>query len=396
MHRNYLNVFERFLCKSNSVVKVWLCTAATEKPTKIPDEIRYPSGDKRMKLYFDQLKLQQSDDKQSNSTVLSNILQQYENRLSIVNQYTELAHEMVNETEKEILAMAHDERQKFKEILSEIDETLIDDIITLNDIDTQINSLMLEVQAGIGGQEAMLFARELFQMYENYIKFKSWNHNVLEENVSDLGGIRSGSIVIRDCVAYNTMKNEAGVHRVQRVPKTEKSGRIHTSTAVVSIIPCADNIDININQSELKIDTKRASGPGGQSVNKSESAIRILHIPTGIAVECQEERTLHQNKAIAMRKLYNRLYHMEFTKQSSSISSMRKSQIGSRTRNEKLRTYNYAQNRITDHRLGSSEGSVHNLDEFLRGNEYLDNLILKIYKTMQRNKLNDILNDVPG
>lgn len=369
----------------------WLCTAAS-KPTKIPDEIRYPNGDKKLKQYLDRLKDDGNQmDNGKNVQIISSILKCYENRLSIVDEYTELSNEMANETENEILSMANDEKQKYSEILAEIDEEMIENVILLNDDYEDVNSLMLEIQAGIGGQEAMLFAREIFQMYCNYLNYKDWDHDILEENNSDLGGIRSGSIVVRDGSAYETLKYEAGVHRVQRVPKTEKGGRIHTSTAVVTVIPCANEIQININPGDLRIETKRSSAPGGQNVNKLESAVRIVHIPTGMAVECQEERTQVKNKSIAMKKLYSRLYQIEFAKQDSSEKSMRKSQIGSRTRNEKLRTYNYPNNRVTDHRLGSSEGTVHNLDEFLLGNEYLDNLIVKVYKFTQKQKLNEML-----
>lgn len=370
-----------------------LCTVAI-KPIKIPDGIKYPNGDKKLQQYLDQLKERESlksNSRKSNGQIVSTILDSYENRKSIVDQYTELTHEMANESESEILSLAKDEKEKYSEMLAEIDEEMIENIIHLNDDYENVRSLMLEIQAGIGGQEAMLFARELFQMYCNYLNYKSWDHDVLEENNSDLGGIRSGSIVVRDGSAFDALKYEAGVHRVQRVPKTEKGGRIHTSTAVVMVVPCADDINININPNDLRIETKRSSGPGGQNVNKLESAVRIVHIPTGIAIECQEERTQIKNKSIAMKKLYSRLYQMEITKQDSSQRSARKSQVGLRTRNEKLRTYNYAQNRITDHRLGSSEGTVYNLDEFLFGNEHLDNLIEKINRFTQKQKLNELL-----
>lgn len=367
----------------------WLCTSATNS-TKLPDKIRFPNGDPRLQQYLERLKEQPPGKKFKDSEHFTNIIQRYEQRLSIVNQYMELLHEMANEKEKEILTLANEEKHKFGETLAEIDGMLVEDLILSIEDEMDVRSFMIEVQAGIGGQEAMLFAREIFEMYENYLKFKCWNYSVLEENLSDIGGIRNGSIIVRNGNAFQMFQYEAGVHRVQRVPKTEKSGRIHTSTAVVMVIPCPDEIDINLNSADLRIETKRSSAPGGQNVNKLETAVRIVHLPTGIAVEAQEERTQLQNRAIAMKKLYNKLFQNEFSKQASSQQFLRKSQAGARSRNEKLRTYNYPQKRITDHRLGSS-ATIHNLDEFLNGNHCLDDLIEKIHRTIQQQKLNDLL-----
>lgn len=392
--RQFRQEFQRKLLKNELNRKqlqlFWLCSTAC-KSAVLPNQIKFPNGDQRLKQYLKRLKESPTKTEQNEPSLLTNIVHRYEQRLSIVNQYTELVNEMTNESEQEILSMAIDEKQKYSEILADIDEALIEDIILLNDDELNVESFMVEVQAGVGGQEAMLFARELFEMYEKFLKFKQWHHDVLEENVSDQGGIRSGSIVVRNGNAFKLFQNEGGVHRVQRVPKTEKSGRIHTSTAVVMIVPCPDDIDINLNPGDLRIETKRSSAPGGQNVNKIESAIRIVHLPTGIAVEAQEERTQLQNKAIAMKKLRNKIYKIEFTKQASSQSSMRKSQIGARSRNEKVRTYNYPQKRVTDHRLGSS-ATIHNLDAFLDGREYLDDLMKKIHRIIQREKLNELLN----
>lgn len=173
----------------------------------------------------------------------------------------------------------------------------------------------MEVRAGVGGKEAALFTSELFEMYQSYLIYKKFNFNIIDEDDSEIGGLRHGSLLIHDKNAFDLLKFEAGVHRVQRIPKTEKSGRIHTSTAIVSVVPCPDELNINLNLKELRIETKRASGPGGQNVNKLESAVRIVHIPTGIAVECQEERYQFKNKEIAMEKLKNKLYKMELDNQ---------------------------------------------------------------------------------
>lgn len=377
----------------NQLMKSSLRKITTESNT-IPFEIKYAHANKKLNEYLENLKEKQSMWKHQNSPFLNNIVEQYENRLSIVNQYKELMEEMANETESDIIALANEEKQKFSDLLTEIDAQIIDEIIAMNDNEPDVDSIMFEVQAGVGGQESMLFAREIFNMYENYIKFKKWGHNILEEDFTELGGIRKASILVRGYSAYSLLKHEAGVHRVQRIPKTEKAGRVHTSTAVVTVVPCVDEINIKLNPNDLRIETKRSSGPGGQNVNKMESAVRIVHIPTGIAVECQEERTQVKNKQIAMKKLHNRLYQMEFTKQVSSQLNTRKSQVGLRTRNEKLRTYNYAQNRITDHRINGPAGTVYNLEELLTGTDYLDNFILNINKSIQRQKLNEILDQV--
>lgn len=183
--------------------------------------------------------------------------------------------------------------------------------------DDNYNALVIEVRAGVGGKEAALFTGELHTMYLNYLAYKRYEFNSLDEDVSDIGGLRHASIMVRGADAFLTLVHEAGVHRVQRVPKTEKSGRIHTSTAIVAVIPCPDDLEINLNPKDLRIETKRSSGPGGQNVNKLESAVRIVHIPTGISVECQEERTQTKNKKIAMQKLYAKLYRIELQKQVS-------------------------------------------------------------------------------
>lgn len=376
----------------------WVWTIAVHRgfsSTPTVNEILYPSGDKRFKDYLDGLKAEQSQKHRIDEPLLANILQNYEQRLSIVDQYNELMAEMANETGADIVALANEEAQRFRGILTELDDELIDQVLMLNDDET-VSSVMLEIQAGVGGQEAMLFARELSEMYEKFLKFRRWNYNLLEEDSTGIGGIRNLTIVIESPQAYSILKNEAGIHRVQRIPKTEKGGRVHTSTAVVVIVPCADEIDIKLNTEDLKIEAKRASGPGGQSVNKSESAIRIVHIPTGIAVECQEERTFHRNKQIAMKRLHGRLYQIEFNKQSSSQRTMRKSQTGARTRNEKIRTYNYAQDRITDHRLSGGAGTVHDLDKFLAGNEFFDEFVAKVNKSIERQRLNEILESKVG
>lgn len=232
--------------------------------------------------------------------------------------------------------------------------------------------VLLEVTAGAGGQEAMLFARELFDMYQSYAQYRDWNVDIASLDVSDLSGIRKASMLINGYGVPEFMRMEAGVHRVQRIPATEKGGRIHTSTVSVAVLPQPSDIEVNILDRDIVIETKRASGAGGQHVNTTDSAVRIIHTPTGTTVECQEGRSQIKNKEIALQKLRALLLEKQLEEQSSKINSERKAQIGSSNRNEKIRTYNFPQDRVTEHRDGG--GTVHNLKGFLAGGEPLEKL----------------------
>ena len=225
-----------------------------------------------------------------------------------------------------------------------------------------------------GGDEAALFAGTLFRMYSMYAERKHWKLEVLNENETGLGGYKEISFMISGKGAYSRLKYESGVHRVQRVPETEASGRIHTSTATVAVLPVVDDVQIDINPADIKLEVFRASGAGGQHVNKTSSAVRLIHIPTGIVAECQTERSQTQNREYAMKLLQSRLYEKERQERDSKLASERKSQIGSGDRSEKIRTYNYPQGRITDHRIGLS---IYQMEDFLNGNldEMIDNLI---------------------
>jgi len=235
-------------------------------------------------------------------------------------------------------------------------------------------NVIVEIRGGAGGEEAALFAGVLFRMYSRYAERKRWNLEILNENETGLGGYKEVSFIINGKGAYSRLKFESGVHRVQRVPDTESSGRIHTSTVTVAVLPEVEDVDVEILPSDLRIDTFRASGAGGQHINKTESAIRITHIPTGIVAECQTERSQMQNREYAMRMLRSRIYEMELKKQQSSVAEARKSQVGTGDRSEKIRTYNYPQGRITDHRIGVS---VFQMESFLDGeiDEMIDSLI---------------------
>ncbi|KAM5166059.1 peptide chain release factor 1-like, mitochondrial isoform 1-T1 [Callospermophilus lateralis] len=238
--------------------------------------------------------------------------------------------------------------------------------------ETDESDLILEVTAGVGGQEAMLFTLEMFDMYQQYAAFKRWHFETLEYFPSEIGGLRHASASIGGSEAFKHMKFEGGVHRVQRVPKTEKQGRIHTSTMTVAILPQPTEINLVINPKDLRIDTKRASGAGGQHVNTTDSAVRIVHLPTGVVSECQQERSQLKNREMAMKKLRAKLYNMHLEEETSKRYSARKIQVGTKGRSEKIRTYNFPQNRVTDHRINKS---LHGLETFMQGDYLLDELI---------------------
>ncbi len=235
-------------------------------------------------------------------------------------------------------------------------------------------NVIIEIRGGAGGDEAALFAANLFRMYSMYAESKRWKTEVINANETELGGIKEISFMIEGDGAYSRFKYESGVHRVQRVPDTEASGRIHTSTVTVAVLPEADDVEIEINPADLQIDTYRSGGAGGQHVNKTESAIRITHLPTGVVVECQDERSQHKNKEKAMKVLRSRLYETMQKEQTDAIAGERKQQVGTGDRSERIRTYNYPQGRVTDHRIGLT---LYKIEQILNGDldEVIDSLI---------------------
>ena len=280
------------------------------------------------------------------------------------------AEEMMQDSEmKELAEMEYyDNKEKLPVLEEELKILLIP-----KDKDDDKN-IICEIRGGAGGEEAALFAGTLFRMYSMYAEKKHWKLEVLNENETGLGGYKEISFMITGKGVYSRLKFESGVHRVQRVPDTESSGRIHTSTATVAVLPVVEDVEIDINPADIRMEVFRASGAGGQHVNKTSSAVRLIHEPTGIVAECQTERSQLQNREYAMRLLKSRIYDQEKQKQDAELASERKSQVGSGDRSEKIRTYNYPQGRITDHRIGLS---IYQFEDFLNGNldEMIDSLI---------------------
>ena len=287
-----------------------------------------------------------------------------------VKQNMDEAKEMLNDPEMRELAEV--EYEESKEKLPKLEEEL--KILLIPKDPNDDNNVICEIRAGAGGEEAALFAGTLFRMYSMYAERKHFKIEVVNENATELGGYKEISFMITGKGAYSRFKFESGVHRVQRVPDTESSGRIHTSTATVAVLPEVEDVEVDINPADIRMEVFRASGAGGQHVNKTSSAVRLIHEPTGIVAECQTERSQLQNREYAMRLLRSRIYEIEKQKQESAVANERRSQVGSGDRSEKIRTYNYPQGRITDHRIGLS---IYQFEDFLNGNldEMIDNLI---------------------
>ena len=281
---------------------------------------------------------------------------------------------LAEETDNELLALAKEELQKNTTLKEALSLKLKTEQAPSNDLNN-IKSIILEIRAGTGGEEAGLFALDLFTMYNRYANIQGWPTKVIDISKTSLGGLKEGILEIDNKESFNELKQEAGVHRVQRVPITEKSGRIHTSTATVAILPQMKNIEITIKPEEIEETFFRSSGPGGQNVNKVETAVRLFHKPTGIFVACQSERHQNQNREKALEILKNKLYDLQEEELIGKAKKERRDQIGSAERSEKIRTYNFPQDRITDHRL---KKSWHHIDEVLSGEGLKD--IIQAFK----------------
>ena len=259
-------------------------------------------------------------------------------------------------------ALAHEELAELETSREQVEQEL--KVLLLPQDPNEEKNVVLEIRAGTGGDEATLFAQEVFRMYSRYAEAQGWRVDVLSTSLSGIGGLKEVIAVIEGQKVYSKLKYESGVHRVQRVPQTEQQGRIHTSAITVAVLPEADEVEIGIDPKELRIDTFCSSGPGGQSVNTTYSAVRITHLPTGMVVSCQDEKSQIKNRAKALRVLRSRLYEMKLQEQQKQISEERRSLVGSGDRSEKIRTYNFPQNRVTDHRIGLT---LHQLDRVIDG-----------------------------
>lgn len=282
--------------------------------------------------------------------------------------------------DKDDKAMIEDEISESKKKIELVSEEL--KILLLPKDPNDDKNVIIEIRGGTGGDEAALFAADLLRMYSMYAEARHWKVEILSANETDIGGYKEVTFSINGDGAYSRLKFESGVHRVQRIPSTESGGRIHTSAATVAVLPEVEDVEVEINQNDLRIDVFRAGGPGGQCVNTTDSAVRITHIPTGVVVSCQDEKSQHKNKDKAMKILRSRVYDMMIQEQNYAISKERKNQVGSGDRSERIRTYNYPQGRVTDHRIGLT---LHKLEAIMNGD--LDEILDALITTDQSEKL---------
>ena len=319
----------------------------------------------------------QNPDVVSNQENYTKLMKEYKRLTPIVEAFRSLkkaqsdrdsAKELLESGDRELKELAEEELKEAKETVDRLSEEL--KILLLPTDPNDDRNVIVEIRGGAGGEEAALFAATLFRMYSMYAEKMGWKTEIINANETELGGYKEISFMINGEGAYSRLKFESGVHRVQRVPETETQGRIHTSTVTVAVLPEAEDVEIDINPADLQIDTFRSSGAGGQHINKTESAIRITHLPTGLIVECQDERSQHKNREKAMKVLRSRLYEAKQREQESKIASERRSQVGTGDRSERIRTYNYPQSRVSDHRIGLT---LYHLEQILNGD--LDQVI---------------------
>ncbi|XP_029925771.1 peptide chain release factor 1-like, mitochondrial [Myripristis murdjan] len=300
---------------------------------------------------------------------------------------------LLKDEDPDLRELADLERETCLRDIQALRQKILDLLIPEEEAD--LSDLVLEVTAGVGGQEAMLFTAEVFDMYQGFAQHHGWTFDILEYMTSELGGLRHASASVSGPQSYKRMKFEAGVHRVQRVPKTEKQGRMHTSTMTVAVLPQPTEISFTINPKDLRIETKRASGAGGQHVNTTDSAVRIVHLPTGVVSECQQERSQLKNREKAMKVLRAKLYSMRLEEETSKRYNQRKIQIGTKGRSEKIRTYNFPQDRITDHRISMT---VHDVRGFLLGEDLLEEMNSSLQEFSNQETLMELLgeSDIQG
>jgi peptide chain release factor 1 len=312
---------------------------------------------------------------------LEEVVGRYQDYKQAKRNYDE-ARSMVDDPDPELRQMANDEIARLEPELVRIEEDLKVLLLPKDPLDEK--NIVLEIRAGTGGDEATLFAAEMFRMYSRYAESQRWRVEVTDVSESAVGGLKLVIALISGQKVYSHLKYESGVHRVQRVPATEQQGRVHTSAITVAVLPEADDVEIKLEAKDVRIDTFCSSGPGGQSVNTTYSAVRLTHLPTGLIVSCQDEKSQIKNRAKAERVLRSRLYEIELEKQQEAIGAERRSMVGSGDRSEKIRTYNFPQNRVTDHRIGLT---LHQLDLVMEGR--LDPLISALTNYYQAEKLKE-------
>lgn len=317
---------------------------------------------------------------------LVQIVSPYRRYKKALAQAAEAKEMLASEADSEMRALAEQEFEAQEAVAREIEDQLRELLVPKDPNDDK--NVIVEIKAGEGGDESALFAGDLYRMYQKYAERHAWNTEALASNPSDLGGFREATFAVKGKGAFSRLKYEAGVHRVQRVPETESQGRIHTSAVGVLVYPEVEEVDVKIDPQDVRLDVYRSSGPGGQSVNTTDSAVRLTHVPTGIVVTCQDEKSQLQNREKAMRILRARLYQMELDRKQAEAAKARRAQVRTVDRSEKIRTYNFPQNRVTDHRVNFS---VHNLPEVLQGDldQIIDALIAKERAEYVRGDSND-------
>ncbi|MCR4726244.1 MAG: peptide chain release factor 1 [Clostridia bacterium] len=346
---------------------------------------------KKMKIRFDELNEKLADPQiiarqdewqkvAKEHAALSEIMVNYDAYLRAEKDEADCERMLKEEKDPDLLALVEEERQEAKEKMEKLKETLKIQLLPKDPNDDK--NVVIEIRAGTGGEEASLFGAVLMRMYMRFAERMRWKTEEVDINMTDLGGVKEAVFLVSGKGAYSKLKYESGAHRVQRVPATESQGRIHTSAATVAVLPEAEDVDASFNPADLKIDTYRAGGAGGQYVNKTESAIRITHIPTGLVVTCQDEKSQIKNKEKAMKVLKSKLYDYYRSQADKEYAEKRKAQVGSGDRSERIRTYNYPQGRVTDHRIGMT---LYSLEQFLDGD------MLEMIEALALNEQNELL-----